>query len=338
MRLKIKTVITVVGMGCILALVCVGLWQTRSDADLLMLTSQRPPIMGTQQFNLTAVVRPEQADQVERILNQAEAAARMVDRWMSIYNPASELSQFNAAPAGRFVPLTRQTIDTLTRSSVLWERTGGAFDVTILPLIRLWRRCQKDGRFPSEGELRQARNESRWSFIDIHYAGAIKTVDSAAVDLGGIAKGYAIDQAVETMMSAGVAGGIVDIGGDVRCFGEKPSKKPWRVAIVDPFDPDSTEVFAQVSVRDAAVCTSGNYRRYHIIKQKRYSHIIDPRRGAPVVQPPGEKAHRVAQVVMLGPDGLTKAAEFASTFGAVQDWGEVGVGIAKTVHASATDP
>ncbi|KKK81109.1 hypothetical protein LCGC14_2816760, partial [marine sediment metagenome] len=138
MRQKIKTVITVVVMGCILVLVCVGVWQTRSDADLLMLTSQRPPIMGTQQFNLTAVVRPEQADQAERILNQAEAAARMIDRLMSIYNPASELSQFNAAPAGRSVPLTRQTIDVLTRSSVLWERTGGAFDVTILPLIRLW--------------------------------------------------------------------------------------------------------------------------------------------------------------------------------------------------------
>ncbi len=301
MRRKIKIVIAVVvGMGCILVLVCVGLWGTHSDTDLMMFTAHRPPIMGTQQFNLTAVVRPGQANHVEGIFHQAETAARTVDTLMSVYNPASELSRFNAAPAGQTMPLSRQTIDVLTRSFIIWKRTDGAFDVTISPLIQLWKRCEKADRVPSESELHRARNESLWSFIDIRHAGAIKTMDSAAVDLGGIAKGYAIDLAVEVMISAGCAGGIVDIGGDVRCFGQKPDKKPWRVAIVDPFDDNSTSPFAILAVRNAAVCTSGNYRRYHIIKQKRYSHIIDPRTGMP--------AEMYPSVTVVAPDACTADA------------------------------
>jgi len=317
MRRWKKTVLTVISLAGIVSLVAVGMWMRHGSDGLLMRTSPRPIIMSTFQFHLTAVVRSPHAYRLKGIFDAAEAAARTVARRMNIYDPDSELSRFNVAPAGQVASLSEPTLEVLTRSSSLWNQTDQAFDVTILPLVRLWSRSGKDDRLPSDEQVREARNASRWSFIELQDAGARKTVGSAGVDLGGIAKGYAIDQAARSMIQAGCVGGVVDIGGDVRCFGRKPSRTPWRVGIVDPFDPDDGKPFAVLAVRNAAVCTSGNYRRFRVIQGKHYSHILDPRTGMPVeaypsvtvVAPDAATADAWATALsVLGPKGLDRLA------------------------------
>ncbi len=310
-----KTAATVIVLAGIVVLIAAGVWFQHGADKLLMATSPRPIIMSTCQFNLTAVVPVSAGGQLEDIFDAAETAARIVEKQMNIYNPASELSRFNTAAAGSSVALSPETIDVLTKASLFWEQTDGAFDVTVLPLIRLWKQAEKDNALPTAAECTVARNASRWEYISLTDAGATKSVAAACVDLGGIAKGFAIDLAVAAMIEAGCVGGIVDIGGDVRCFGLRPSGKPWDVAVTNPFDPDHPrdDPLVILQVRDAAVCTSGNYRRFGVIEGKHYSHIIDPRVDRPVdaypsvtvVAPDATTADAWATALsVLGPDGL----------------------------------
>jgi thiamine biosynthesis lipoprotein len=310
-----KTVAGLLLPAGIVALIVAGVWFQHGADKLLTSTSARPTIMSTYQFNLTAVVPVRDGARLEEIFDRAEAAARIVEKQMNIYNPASELSRLNNAPAERIVHLSPETVDVLTRSSVFWDQTQKAFDVTILPILRLWRQAEKTNMLPTSTELSAARNASQWEYFNLLDNGAVKSADTACVDVGGIAKGFAIDLAVASMVRSGCVGGIVDIGGDVRCFGKKPSGKPWEVCVTNPFDPDHPETnpLAILHVRDAAVCTSGNYRRYRVIQDKHYSHIVDPRTNKPVdaypsvtvVAPDATTADAWATALsVLGPDGL----------------------------------
>lgn len=234
---------------------------------------------------ITAVVPAEKLRSLDDVFAAAEAGARLVETRMNIYDETSELSQLNEAPAGLSVPLTPETLKVLQHSRAMWRRSGGAFDVTASPLFALWREAARDGQMPSAEHIRQARQASHWDQLTLHDTGAIKSAGSARVDLGGIAKGAAIDLAVEAMREHGCQGGIVDIGGDVRCFGTKASGEPWQVGVADPFDSSSGRIFCRLAVTDASVCTSGNYERFYVIGGEHFSHIVDPRPGATLGQP-----------------------------------------------------
>ncbi|NJN64881.1 MAG: FAD:protein FMN transferase [Acidobacteria bacterium] len=124
---------------------------------------------------------------------------------------------------------------------------------------------------------------------------AIKSRGTARVDVGGNAKGYAIDLAVRAMQAAGARGGLVDVGGDLRFFGEAPDGVAWTIDIRHP---DGRSVYRSLALTgDRAVCTSGNYARFAEIGGRRFSHIIDPRSGWP--------ADATPSVTVIGPDTLT---------------------------------
>ena len=291
MTVRMKNLIVVLFLAGVGALAGTGLWiEHRSNGALLIGPSQRASIMSTPQFNITLVLSPGRAWQAEEILNSAERSARLVEQRMNIYDPASPLSKFNSAGPGQVAALSGQTRSLLGRARELWRQTGGAFDVTARPVFLLWKQAGRAGILPGKAKIRQARQASRWGDIELTPAGAKKNRRTAGVDLGGLAKGLAIDLAVETMMQAGALGGVVDIGGDVRCFGQKPNGKPWRVAIRNPFARENTnssgpgraaEAFVILAVRGRAVCTSGNYERYSVIAGQRFSHIVDPRTALP---------------------------------------------------------
>jgi len=118
------------------------------------------------------------------------------------------------------------------------------------------------------------------------------------IDLGGIAKGYGIDQAVQALKDDGVSGGLVNVGGDIRCFGRPPKGDLWEIKIKDPFKKEG--IFAKLGIKSGAVCTSGNYFRFVEIGDKRFSHIIDPRTGIP--------AEAAASVTVMAPTAITADA------------------------------
>jgi len=227
---------------------------------------------------LVAVVPYGERGRAEKALCQAETALRAVEARMSTWMADSEVSCFNAAGGGVEVPLSPETLEVLRIARDSASQTHGAFDVTCGPVIELWRRAGERGVAPTETELADARAASGWGLIELTERGGVKRCDTARVDLGGVAKGYAIDQAVEALRHGGLDGGLVDVGGDLACFGQQADGQSWPVDVRNPF---GSGRLAQLRVRDAAVATSGNYARYTDIAGKRYSHIVDPRTGQP---------------------------------------------------------
>ncbi len=175
--------------------------------------------------------------------------------------------------------------------------------MTAKPLFELWRQAGKEGRAPTAEQLAKARAASTWEQLALQAAGAIKSTDTACVDLGGLAKGYAADQAAEAMKRMGFRGGIAQAGGDTRCFGTRPDGTTWRIAIRDPFHPNgaSKKPLAILRIASGGVCTSGNYFRFVEIQGRRFSHIIDPRPGPKMGMP----ADAVPSVTVVAPKAIT---------------------------------
>lgn len=271
--------------AAIVALMVVGLWTTRGGDPVLTERKRKPyNIMGTQ-TNLVAVAPADRGDIAERGARDAERALRDVEAKMSRWRDDSDIGRFNLADAqatgGVMVPMSPETMTVLGESRKMWERTGHAFDVTVGALVKVWRDANELNELPHQAQLEAARAASNWSLIELADGGIRKLSPSVRLDLGGIAKGYGIDRAVEAMRQAGCTGGLVDVGGDVRCFGRPPQKDYWLVAVQDPFDTDPGRRLATLKLNGGALCTSGNYRggRNYKIAGKRYSHIIDPRPG-----------------------------------------------------------
>ena len=297
----------------LIVLVGVGLWRTAGPRThgRIAVVCQPQAVMGTE-CTLAAVVPYERSSRAEEALYQAETALRTIEVRMSTWLTDSEISRFNAARPGEEVPLSPQSLDVLRAAEEARAQTGGAFDVTCRPLIELWRRAGEQDVLPTESELSDARAASNWELIELRETGAVKQAAGAGVDLGGIGKGYAIDRAIEALRRGEVAGAMVDVGGDLACFGRQADGRLWPVDVKSPFGPGR---LAQLRLRGGAVATSGNYARYAQIAGKRYSHIIDPRVGRPaeavqsatVVAPTAVTADIWATALsVLGPQGLSR--------------------------------
>jgi len=299
-------------LAALAALVAVGLWRTGGQPARPGVVSRRPVgIMGTT-ARLIAVGPPREA---EAALREAEAVLRATEARMSAWLEDSEVARLNAAPAAQEVPLSAEVRRVLELAQRAAEDTGGAFDITCRPLLELWREAGARGRLPAQEEIAAARTASSWGLLALTEAGAVKHAPGVRIDLGGIAKGYGIDRALEALQAAGVRGGLVEVGGDLRCFGEPPDGEAWRVELRDPFGGKAP---GRLALREGAVCTSGNYARFVEIEGRRYSHIVDPRTGRPadavpsatVVAPSAVSADVWATALsVLGDQGLRMRPE-----------------------------
>ena len=296
-------------LACALVAAAAGLRYIHSPG-LETHRSEPVGIMGTH-ASLTVVVRAGQTALADNALKAAEAALRRIEALMSHWLEQSEVALLNAAKAGEIVYLSPDTMEVLRKSQQFAQQTQGAFDVTCRPIIEMWKRAGKENRVPSEVEIAAAIENTGWRHIELLDGKAQKKIDGAGVDLGGVAKGYGVDKAVEAMKAAGALGGTVEVGGDIGCFGRKPDGKNWIIGVRDPFE--TKQVFCRLSMGDLAVCTSGNYFRFVTIEGRRYSHIVDPRSGRPVDAAPSVTVVAPNTTVadawatglsVLGPDGF----------------------------------
>ncbi len=300
-------------VAAVAALTVIALWRTRGDsesADLIAATGRPEAIMGTS-CRVVVVMPADQAGRRRAALDAAERTLRRVEALCSTHIESSELSRLNA---GHIDQVSFDLWTVLSNAKRAYESTDGAFDVTARPLFELWKRAAQQQRLPTAEKIAEARTRSRWDLVAIaddrkHVYAKAPTV---AFDLNGIAKGYAIDRAIEAMRDAGAVGGLVDVGGDVRCFGVNGNGQGWRVGLRDPF---GDRVLFFLRLTDRAVCTSGNYARFVTIGGNRYSHIIDPRTGTPadhapsvtVIAPAAAAADAWATALsVLGPQGLAQ--------------------------------
>ena len=297
----------------LVALLAIGFWKTGgSGAPVRVLLPRRiDAVMGTDGM-LATVIAPDEHVAASDALREAENRIRDVEGLLSVRITRSEISRLNRAPAGEEVPLSAAAQAVLTAARQAHADTDGAFDATCRPQIEVWREATEDGTVPTDDQLAAARRDSNWEHVELTPTGAIKTSATVQFDLGGVAKGYAIDRAFQLLRRQGWPGGLVNLGGDIRCFGRTPTGELWTIDIEDPF---GRGVLGTLVVTDVAVCTSGNYRRYFETSGRRRSHILDPRTGYPteatcsvtVVAPDAITADIWATALsVLGPDGLDR--------------------------------
>jgi len=216
--------------------------------------------------------------------NAAAAAAygriRQLNGIMSDYEHESELMLLcRTAGTGRAVPVSRDMLVVLSRAVALSRKSDGAFDVTVGPLVRLWRKARRMKQLPATAELDAARAVVGYRYVRVdEEAGTVELLKPGMqLDLGGIAVGYAVDETLALLTARGITSALVDGSGDVGVSGAPPGTPGWRIGIA-PLEADR-EPSRYLVLKNAAVTTSGDAYQFIEIDGKRYSHIVDPRTG-----------------------------------------------------------
>ncbi len=189
------------------------------------------------------------------------------------FNPDSELSHINRLRKGERHTLSPRLLELLLLTEKIVTFSGGKFDPTIEPLQRLW----KEGKVSSQEELAEAKKIVGWSKIHIEGHQIWKEQEGVQLDLGGIAKGYAVDLLFEKLRALGSQHLYVEWGGEIRVSKEHPSKRPWMIGIRNPLHEDKPLL---TPLSNQAIATSGDYEQFYILNGERYTHIVDPKTGS----------------------------------------------------------
>lgn len=217
-----------------------------------------------------------------------QAELDLVVNQMSTWEPESDISRFNRAPADTWVVLPAELRMVLDHALRLAQQTDGAYDPTVGPLVDLWG-FGAPGAMPAPDAdaIVEASARVGWHRLQVDAKrGAVHQPGDMRLDLSSIAKGHAVDRLSEALQAQGVTDYLIDVGGELRAAGSNAQGRPWTVAIESPRvhdsnDGDATPHLRTVTLRDAAIATSGDYRRLADAQGKRISHEIDPRSGQP---------------------------------------------------------
>lgn len=232
---------------------------------------------------------------------------------MSDYRPQSEVRRL-AERAGEAVPVSEHLFTVLARALDLSRRSNGAFDPTVGPFVELWRAARRTGRLPAPAELDAARARVGWEKVRLDSAARTVRLEASGMrlDLGGIAKGYILDQALAELRRNGMTRALLEAGGDIVVGDAPPGHPGWRVTV--PGGGPAIAARAE-ALAHAALATSGDTEQFVVVDGVRYSHVVDPRTGlgvtgrrqATVVASDGLTADGLATALVLLDDSATAA-------------------------------
>jgi thiamine biosynthesis lipoprotein len=225
-----------------------------------------------------------------------------LEKLMNRYDPNSQLSQVNRLAAKKAVRIDRDLFDVLRQSIEYSKKTDGAFDITVGPLVDLWKKCAEANSMPTDEQLAEVKKQIGYDklLLDSNEFSVGFAAEGMSLDLGAIAKGFAADLAVAEMKRAGAIGGLVDLGGQVGCFGLTENKGKWIVGIQNPAKSENNRVIAKLVLSDMAVATSGDYERFYKIGGRRFSHIFNPATE--------QSTDSLSSVTIIAPDGISADA------------------------------
>jgi thiamine biosynthesis lipoprotein len=228
-----------------------------------------------------------------------------LDKILSDYDPVSELSRLSGSAGGPPVRVSADLFDVLLRSKQIYERSAGAFDVTVAPVGRLWRRARRDHKLPDPARLAELlplvgsdkmRLDPNASTVALEKAGM-------KLDVGGVAKGYASQAALDVVKKMGLTRALVAGAGDIVVGDPPPGAHGWKVAVA-PLEPGKAPPVRMLLLANLAVSTAGDAERYVVIDGHRYSHIINPATGIGVQD-------RASVTVIARDGGMADALETA---------------------------
>lgn len=260
-----------------------GAWYAREEA-----------IMGTA---IRVELWSETRERAEAAIDAVIAEMHRIDAAYSPFKPDSELSRVNRDAARAAVPISREFFDLLARAIEFSELSSGAFDITFASVGSLY--DYRRGIRPTEEQLAAARAAIGYRNLILDArAGTVRFARAGVrIDLGGFAKGYAVDNAAAIVRRHGIEHAMVCAGGDSRIVGDRRGR-PWTVGVRDPRR--AGEIVAVLPLQDAAISTSGDYERYFEEHGERFHHVIDPRTG--------KSPSHIRSVTVIANDGLTAEA------------------------------
>ncbi len=229
-----------------------------------------------------SIVAAESLDR-QRLRAAIEDPLNRVDRAMSTYREDSELSYFNRHASTEPFPLSAATFAVFAAAQSVSEASGGAFDITVGPLVKAWGFGPvKIERTPEAATIASLLENAGWEnlVLDHERQSVRKKMPGIECDLSAIAKGSAVDLVSEALARLGHDNHLVEVGGEVRAHGLNGEGKPWRIGIEKP-DGKGRDVHRILPLSGNAMATSGDYRNFREIDGKRYAHVIDPRSGLP---------------------------------------------------------
>lgn len=254
--------------------------------------------MGTT-YTVKIVPGDEQSIDLAQLKMRIDEALIEVNHLMSTYDPNSELSRFNVAPANQPFAISSQTELVITEALRLANLSDGMLDVTVGPLVNLWGfgPDKRPETIPTKDELSAIGAYVGIDKFELASGRLTKRHADVYIDLSTIAKGYGVDVVANILEKADIVAYLVEIGGEMKVKGKKSNEKDWIVAIEKPIN-NERAIQRLISVGDNALATSGDYRNYYESDGIRYSHLIDPTTGYPI-------AHNLVSVTVVHPSSMT---------------------------------
>ncbi len=255
-----------------------------SSAACFLLPTQLPSRTFRSMGGLaTVAIGPAYADRIEPVTAQIHNIFAQLERELSTYRPDSDVSLLAEKAGVAPLAVSEDAIRVLSLGQHFGELSDGAFDITVAPLVRLWGfgRTSEPIGLPSDETIRQQVTLVDYRRLILADRTAFLPVKGMAVDLGGIAKGYAVDRAFDYCRGANIEDFLIDLSGNIRVCGRPQWGEKWEIGVRNPFD--RSRIIGKVTLESGmALATSGSYERLVEIAGQRYSHIIDPKTGYPV--------------------------------------------------------
>jgi thiamine biosynthesis lipoprotein len=249
---------------------------------------------------VTITVYADDRQTANAAIESTFAELERLGKLLNFYSDDSEISLVNRHAGVQPARVSKDTIDVVRKALYVAKSTEGAFDPTIGPIVRLW--DFEKQVLPEEAAIKEKLPLVNYKnvVIDEGHSTVFLRERGMAIDLGGVAKGYAAERAVEVLKKNGITAGIVAVGGEVKPFGTKPDGEAWRVGIKNP-DPKSEkdDVIAVVNLSGKAISTSGGYEKFFVKDGKTYHHILNPATGYPVYE-----CRSVSIIADSAPDGF----------------------------------
>jgi FAD:protein FMN transferase len=266
--------------GRTIAAVALGISLIPNAAPPEQMFSQARPAMGT---TFTIFVYAANQEKASEYFEIAFDEIERVEEALSDYRPTSELSRINRLAVNEAVTTDPEVFKFLQTSIDFSRHSGGAFDITVGPLMRAWGFFRGSGHYPTPEELSNARKSTGWEHVHLDPEKRTVHFDRAGMwlDPGGIGKGYVVECVENLLREAGVKIALIDAGSStIYALGAPPGKNGWTVQVPRPGD--RVHSISTVVLRDTSLSTSGNYEKFFALNGHIYCHIMDPRTGEPV--------------------------------------------------------